>query len=203
MGKSFAKQASVADHAMSDLIPTERIESRIFIIRGQKVLLDRDLAEFYGGETRVLNQAVSRNLARFPEDFMFALTRDEIRNLSQFVISSGFKHSPRVLVFTEHGVAMLSGLVNSPRAIAVNVGIMRAFVRLRHLITSHADLARKLATIERTYDAQFKVVFDAIRELMTPPAPAKKGEMGFHTGIPSLKPKRAKTKHRALASTPA
>ena len=147
------------------------------------MLLDRDLAEFYGVETRALNQAVSRNLSRFPGDFMFALTRDEIRNLSQFVISSGFKHSPRVLVFTEQGVAMLSGLLNSPRAVAVNIGIMRAFVRLRQLIASHADLARKLAVIEKKYDAQFKIVFDAIRELMTPPAPVKKGEMGFHTLI--------------------
>ena len=174
-----------------------RIESRIFLVRGQKVLLDRDLADFYGVETRVLNQAVSRNIDRFPEDFMFKLTREEIRNLSQFVISSGFKHSPRVLVFTEQGVAMLSGLLNSSRAIAVNVGIMRAFVRRRQMIASHAGLARQLATLEKKYDAQFKIVFDAIRELMTPSAPTKKGEMGFHTLIkptPAGKPANRKVK---------
>lgn len=147
------------------------------------MLLDRDLAELYGVETRVLNQTVGRNSERFPDDFMFSLTRDEIRNLSQIVISSGFKHSPRVLVFTEQGVAMLSGLLNSPRAIAVNIGIMRAFVRLRQMVASNVDLARKLAALERKYDAQFKIVFDAIRELMTPLAPAKKGEIGFHTLI--------------------
>ena len=165
----------------------ERIESRIYVIRRQKVLIDRDLAELYGVETRTLNQAVGRNLERFPEDFMFSLTRDEIRNLSQFVISSGFKHAPRVSVFTEQGVAMLSGLLNSPRAIAVNVGIMRAFVRLRQMIATNADLARKLNALERKYDAQFKIVFDAIRELMTPPVAAKKGEIGFHTGITALR----------------
>ena len=131
---------------------------------------------------------------------MFSLTREEIRNLSQFVISSGFKHSPRVLVFTEQGVAMLSGLLNSPRAIAVNVGIMRAFVRLRQMIASSADLARKLATLERKYDVQFRAVFDAIRELMTPPASTAKKEIGFHTFIKptpaasGAKPKGRKSK---------
>ena len=163
------------------------------------MLLDRDLAELYGVETRVLNQAVNRNLGRFPEDFMFALTREEIRNLSQFVISSGFKHSPRVLVFTEQGVAMLSGLLNSPRAVAVNIGIMRAFVRLRQLVSSNVELARKLAALEKRYDVQFKAVFDAIRELMTPPAPAKGKEIGFHTLIkpaPATAPKLARSANR-------
>ncbi len=156
-------------------------------------MLDRDLAELYGVETRVLNQAVSRNRARFPDDFMFALTREEIRNLSQFVISSGFKHSPRVLVFTEQGVAMLSGLLNSSRAVAVNIAIMRTFVRLRELIASHADLARKLARLESKYDAQFKAVFDAIRELMSPTTPRQNREMGFHTAIASLRSPRKKS----------
>ena len=169
-------------------VPLERIESRIFLIRGEKILLDADLAELYGVEPKVLNQTVRRNLERFPADFMFELTRDEFANLrSQFVTSSlnygGRRYLP--LVFTEQGVAMLSGLLNSPRAIVVNIGIMRAFVRLRQLITSHGELARKLAVIEKKYDAQFRVVFDAIRELMTPPAPAKKREMGFHTLIKS------------------
>ena len=107
------------------------------------------------------------------------LTREEIRNLSQFVTSSGFKHAPRVLVFTEQGGAMLSGLLNSPRAVAVNIGIMRAFVRLRQMIASHATLARQLAALERTYAAQFKAVFDAIRELMTPPPARSRREIGF------------------------
>lgn len=174
------------------LLPAERVESRIFLVRGQKVMIDRDLAEFYGIETRVLNQAVRRNLGRFPEDFMFALTRDEIRNLSQIVISPGFKHSPRVLVFTEQGVAMLSGLLNSPRAVAVNIGIMRAFVRLRQMIAGHAELARQLTTLERKYDAQFKAVFDAIRELMTPSAgPAR--EIGFHATLRKSRKAKIKT----------
>lgn len=172
-----------------------RIESRIFHVRGQKVLLDRDLAELYGVETRILNRAVRRNGERFPADFMFALTREEIGRISQIGTSSGsLKFSKSVSVFTEQGVAMLSGLLSSPRAVAVNIGIMRAFVRLRQMIASHTDLARKLMAIERKYDAQFKVVFDAIRELMTPPGPAKKGEMGFHTGIPALHSRPAKSK---------
>lgn len=185
---SSAGQSGLPPVAATEFVPSGRIESRIYLVRGQKVLLDRDLAELYGVETRSLNQAVSRNADRFPEDFMFALSRDEIRNLSQIVISSGFKHSPRVLVFTDQGVAMLSGLLNSPRAVAVNIGIMRAFVRLRQMIALHSDLARQLAALERKYDAQFKIVFDAIRELMTPPASAKKREIGFHTLINPAKP---------------
>jgi hypothetical protein len=185
----------VLRNAATTLIPTERIESRIFLVRGHKVVLDRDLAELYGVETRILNRAVRRNAERFPGDFMFALTRQEIGRISQIGTSSGrLKFSKSVLVFTEQGVAMLSGLLNSPRAIAVNIGIMRAFVRLRQLISSNADLARKLAALERKYDAQFKMVFDAIRELMAPVAPEKIGEMGFHTGISLLSPKRAKIK---------
>jgi len=170
----------------ASLLPAERVERRILLVRGEKVLLDRDLAELYGVETRILNRAVRRNRERFPGDFMFALTRQEIERISQIGTSSGsLKFSKNVLVFTEQGVAMLSGLLNSPRAIAVNIGIMRAFVRLRQMIASHADLARKLAALERKYDAQFRIVFDAIRELMTPPVPAKKGEIGFHTLVRS------------------
>jgi hypothetical protein len=188
---SSARQSKASSPALVEAVPMERIEARIFLIRGQKVLLDRDLAEFYDVETRVLNQAVRRNVERFPEDFMFALTRDEIRNLSQFVISPGFKHAPRVLVFTEQGVAMLSGLLSSPRAVAVNIGIMRAFAHLRQMIAGHADLARKLAVLEKKYDEQFRAVFDAIRELMEPPAgPAR--EIGFHTLL--NKSRKAKSK---------
>lgn len=188
---------------MAAPIPIERIDSRILLVRGQKVLLDRDLAELYGVETRALNQAVRRNLERFPVDFMFALSREEIARISQIVISSDLKFSNNVNVYTEQGVAMLSSVLRSSQAVQVNIEIMRAFVRLRQMITSHVELARKLVTIERKYDAQFKVVFDAIRELMTPIVPAKKGEMGFHTRISSLKPKRATTSRRAFAPVPA
>jgi hypothetical protein len=174
--------------------PAGRIESRILLIRGEKVLLDSDLADLYGVETKVLNQAVQRNRERFPVDFMFQITRDEFANLRSQIVTSSLNYGGRrylPLVFTEQGVAMLSGLLNSPRAIAVNIGIMRAFVRLRQMIASHADLARKLAAIEKKYDAQFKIVFDAIRELMAPPAPVKKREMGFHALIKPAPPSPA------------
>lgn len=178
----------------SNLIPAERIERRILFVRGQKVLLDRDLAELYGVETRVLNQAVRRNIDRFPEDFMFALSREEILRISQTVTSSGqaeLKYSKSVLAFTEQGVAMLSGVLNSPQAVEVNIAIMRTFVQLRQWLSTHADLARKLASLERKYDEQFRAVFDAIRELMEPPTPAQKREIRFHTNLPepASKPK--------------
>jgi hypothetical protein len=163
---------------MKELIPVEMIEKKIYLLRGHKVMVDRDLAEMYGVETRVLNQAVRRNINRFPADFMFALTRDEIMDLSQIVISSRIKHAPNVFVFTEQGVAMLSSVLNSERAIQVNIAIMRAFVKLREMIATNKDLARRLDNLERKYDSQFKVVFDAIRQLMTPPAPKKK-PIGF------------------------
>jgi len=167
---------------MKGLVPIEIIERKIYLIRGHKVMIDRDLAEMYCVETRVLNQAVRRNIDRFPDDFMFPLTRDEIMNLSQIVISSRIKHAPNVFVFTEQGVAMLSSVLNSERAVQVNIAIMRAFVKLRELIATHKDLARKLSDIEKKYDAQFKVVFDAIRQLMTPPD-TKKKPIGFrHSG---------------------
>ena len=189
---SSADQSGSFVDSSADVIPSERIDSRIFLVRGQKVILDRHLAELYGTTTRLVNQAVRRNQARFPSDFMFVLSREEIARISQIETSSGLKYSKSVLAFTEQGVAMLSGLLSSPRAIAVNIGIMRAFVRLRQLIASHVDLARKLAALESKYDAQFKIVFDAIRELMAPSAPRKGRELGFHTGIPSLRPARAK-----------
>lgn len=183
----------------STLFPAERIERRILLLRGQKVLLDRDLAELYGVETRVLNQAVRRNIERFPEDFMFALSREETLRISQTVTSSGraqLKYSKSVLAFTEQGVAMLSGVLNGPRAVEVNVAIMRTFVQLRQLLLSDVDLARKLASLERKYDEQFRAVFDAIRELMEPVTPAEaRREIGFHTQMPgsATKPK-ARTK---------
>lgn len=161
-------------------IPAERIESRIYLLRGHKVMLSPDLAELYGVEPRALVQAVKRNLERFPADFMFQLSDQEFENLkSQIVISSwGGLRRATPYAFTEQGVAMLSSVLRSKRAVMVNVEIMRAFVRLRQMLSAHADLARKLAALEKKYDAQFKVVFDAIRELMTPPA-GKKRPIGF------------------------
>ena len=159
-------------------IPVERIEKSIYLIRGEKVILDRDLAELYAVETRVLNQSVRRNLERFPSDFMFELTRDEIVGISQFVTSSNLKFSKKVTAFSEQGVAMLSSVLRSKRAVAVNVQIMRTFVRLRQMLGSNAELAAKLENLEKKYDHQFKVVFDAIRELMTPLEPKRK-QIGF------------------------
>ena len=164
---------------MKTLVPQETIEQKIYFIRGRKVMLDHDLAALYGVETRVLNQAVRRNLDRFPEDFMFSLTREEIRNISQIVISSKIKHAPNVYAFTEQGVAMLSGVLKSKRAVRVNIEIMRAFVKLRQLLSSHAKLARKIDELEEKYDTQFKAVFDAIRKLMAEPEKPK-WRVGFH-----------------------
>ena len=179
-------KAPVAKDAKSLLVvPIEQIDSRILLIRGQKVLMDRDLAYLYGVEKRALNQAVKRNIERFPKDFMFTLTREEIGRISQIVISSdGLKFANNVNVFTEQGVSMLSGLLSSPRAVQVNIEIMRAFVRMRQMLTEHVDLARKLNALEKKYDKQFKVVFEAIRELMEPvdEEDAAK-EIGFHTLI--------------------
>ncbi len=162
-------------------VPAERVARAIVLVRGQRVLLDRDLAVLYGVETRVLNQAVRRNLARFPSDFMFALTREEIRNISQIVTCSTVKHARNVSAFTEQGVAMLSSVLKSERAIAVNIAIMRAFVRLRQMLASNVELARRLDDFEKKYDAQFKVVFDAIRELMALPEKARR-KIGFRVG---------------------
>lgn len=158
----------------------DRIERLIILVRGHKVMLDADLAELYGVQTKALNQAVKRNQSRFPSDFMFQLDQGEFENLrSQFVTSSqwGGRRIPPY-VFTEQGVAMLSSVLKSERAVHVNIEIMRTFVRLRQLLASNAKLARKLEMLERKYDAQFKVVFDAIRQLMVPPEPNKR-KIGF------------------------
>ncbi len=151
---------------MKEIIPLELIEKKIYLVRGQKVMLDRDLAELYGVETRALNQAVRRNMDRFPADFMFALDREEIRNISQFVISSKMKHAPSVLVFTEQGITMLSSVLRSKRAVQVNIAIMRTFVKMREMMATHKNLARKLEELEEKYDGQFQAVFDAIRLLI-------------------------------------
>jgi ORF6N domain len=144
-------------------------------------MLDADLAVLYGVSTKRLNEQVRRNRSRFPDDFMFQLTREEVRSLRSQIATSkqgrgGRRYAP--LVFTEQGIAMLSTVLNSERAIQVNIEIMRALVRLREMIATHKDLARKLEALERRYDAQFKVVFDAIRELMAPPE-SKKRKIGF------------------------
>jgi len=162
-------------------IPVERIEKAILLVRGQKVLLDRDLAVLYGVETRALNQAVRRNINRFPPDFMFELTREEIMRISQTVISSEIKYSKRVHAFTEQGVAMLSSVLKSERAIEVNSAIMRVFVRLREMMATHKELAFKLIELEERlegHDEQIQNIFEAIRQLMTPPEPARK-KIGF------------------------
>ena len=143
-------------------------------------MLDYDLAELYGVETKILNQAVKRNMKRFPGDFMFQLSFQEVRGLrSQSVTLKRGQHIKyRPYAFTEHGILMLSSVLNSERAVQVNIEIMRAFVKLREMLASHKDLALKLAEMEKKYDSQFKVVFDAIRELMTPPEP-KPRRIGF------------------------
>jgi hypothetical protein len=173
----------------SALVPPDRVTQAILLVRGQKVILDGDLANLYEVETKALNRAVRRNLDRFPEDFMFQLTTEEFTNLrfqsgtsnlrSQSGTSRWGGRRYRPYAFTEQGVAMLSSVLHSARAIRVNIEIMRAFVRLRQMLATHADLARKLAALERKYDAQFKVVFDAIRELMNPPEPNKERPIGF------------------------
>jgi hypothetical protein len=164
------------------IVSVADIESRIFLIRGQKVMLDADLAVLYGVETFNLNKAVKRNVDRFPEDFMFQLTKGELGEkgfeeadslrfqigMSKTSGRGGRRYLPHA--FTEQGVAMLSSVLNSKRAVQVNIAIMRAFVKLREMIASHKDLARRLDDLEMKYDQQFRIVFDAIRELMTPPA---------------------------------
>ena len=164
-------------------VPAERIERGILLIRGHKVMLSPDLAALYGVEPRALVQAVKRNSERFPKDFMFQLTRAEVADLkSHIVISSwgGARRAPPY-AFTEQGVAMLSSVLRSPRAVRVNIEIMRAFVRLRQWLASHADLARRLDELESKYDVQFRVVFDAIRELMAPPPAPPRKRIGFHS----------------------
>ncbi len=214
--------------ADSHLIPAARIERRILLLRGQKVLLDFQLAELYEVETKALNQAVKRNIERFPGDFMFQLTAEETEQIlrSQIVTSSDGKWSQAVtgpgakaskttkthptmrsqsvtasekrnirflpFAFTEQGVAMLSSVLRSSRAVQVNIAIMRTFVQLRQMLASSAELAGRLAALEAKYDEQFKVVFDAISELMAAPAPLAAGEMGFHTLMPARSARPAK-----------
>jgi len=162
-----------------ELIPQQIIESKIYLLRGRKVMLDKDLAVLYGVETFNLNKAVKRNIDRFPEDFMFQLNNEEFKNLIfHFGISSwgGTRNPP--YAFTENGVAMLSSVLNSKRAVQVNIQIMRTFTKIREMLITHKDLTKRLDELEKKYDVQFRVVFDAIRELMRP-VETKKRKIGF------------------------
>ena len=167
----------------SALVPVENIEQVIFQIRGQKVILDTDLARLYGVEKKILNKAMKRNVQRFPEDFVFRLRREELRTLRfHFGTSKSGRGGTRYLpyAYTEHGAIMAASVLNSPRAVQMSVFVVRAFVRLRHILASHVDLAKKLEELEKKYDAQFRVVFDAIRQLMKQPEPTKR-EIGFRS----------------------
>ena len=164
-----------------EVVPQQLIENKILIVRGKKVMLDRDLAMLYGVETRALNQAVRRNMKRFPEDFMFRLTAGEMKIWkSQIVISNkekmGLRRRP--YAFTENGVAMLSSVLNSDRAITVNIQIMRTFTKLREMLSTHKKLQQKIEKMEKKYDHQFKIVFDAIKELIESPQKPRK-RIGF------------------------
>ena len=174
---------------MKELIPIEIIENKIVMIRGEKVMLDISLAELYGVTTKRLNEQVKRNADRFPSDFAFQLTAEEWENLkmknntanrSQIATGSQKHRDPRFLpwAFTEHGAIMAANVLNSKQAVAMSVYVVRTFIRLRQMLTSNAEIARKLVALEKKYDSQFKIVFDAIRQLMTPPE-TKKKPIGF------------------------
>lgn len=180
---------------MSKIIIEEKIENKIYFIRGRKVMLDRDLARLYQVQTKSLNLAVKRNRIRFPEDFMFQLTKDEFlrcqigtsrmendRLRFQFETSKKGRGGSRYLpyAFTEQGIAMLSSVLNSRRAILVNIEIMRAFIKLRQMSASHEDLRRKIEDLEQRYDVKFKIVFKAIRKILQPPIRPRR-RIGFHS----------------------
>ena len=164
---------------MRRLSSVEKIENKIFQIRGRKIMLDKDLAALYEIETKQLTRQVRRNIKRFPEDFMFRLTKEEVLRCQ---IGTSKRGGRRYLPygFTEQGVAMLSSVLNSERAIKVNIQIMRAFVNLRRIALTYVGLKRKIEAIEKKYDAQFQIVFKAIKKLLEPP-PARKRKIGFHT----------------------
>ena len=181
---------------MAIILKPENVAQLVFLVRGEKVMFDADLAMLYGVEARALNQAVARNRKRFPADFMFQLTKKEFDNMwSQFVTTSGraIVHSSQTVMssrkhrgrayrpyaFTEQGVAMLSSVLRSSRAVEVNIAIMRTFVQLRRIMDTNRDLARKIESLEKKYDEKFAAVFAAIKQLIAPTAPAKK-RIGFH-----------------------
>ncbi len=177
---------------LMNMIPLERIERAILLIRGEKVMLDSDLADLYGVETKALNRAVKRNQNRFPPDFMFQLTAEESANLRCQIGTSSSGHGGRRYLpyaFTEHGALMLANVLNSERAAQTSVQVVRAFVRLPQCPASNAELARKLDALEKKCDRQFKVVFDTIRRMMSPPPETRRREIGFH-----VKPDEAKAR---------
>jgi phage regulator Rha-like protein len=169
---------------MDAIIPVEVIERRIYLIRGQRVMLDSDLAELYGVATKVLLQSVKRNISRFPEDFMFQLTKEEYDILRSQIVTSSSWGGRRYLpyAFTEQGVAMLSSVLKSEQGIKINIAIMRAFVKLREILSTSKELSHRLAQLERKiekHDDEIKAIFSAIRQLMTPPPETKKRKIGF------------------------
>ena len=168
---------------MAQTLTPDRIERSILFLRGEKVILDSDLAVLYEVPTKRLNEQVKRNADRFPADFMFQLTTQEFNSLRSQIatldIARGKHKKYLPYVFTEQGVSMLSSVLKSKRAVQVNIEIMRAFVRLRYFLSTHKELSRKLDELEKKYDAQFKIVFDALRALMEPPAQKRK-PIGFH-----------------------
>jgi hypothetical protein len=214
-GSNASKAKGLPAKKSTLAVTSARIERSIILMREQRVLLDSELALMYGVTTGALNQAVRRNIERFPDDFMFQLSEDEVALLhdaerpaggsrgranlkSQSVISSWGGSRSRPYAFTEQGVAMLSSVLRSRRAVDVNIEIMRAFVRLRGMLARHADLAQRLDELERKYDGQFRVIFDAIRALMEPPAtPARKSRIGFRA--PDEEPARARGARGAAA----
>lgn len=165
---------------MKHIIPAGFIERKILLVRGERVMIDTDLAELYGVETKRLNEQVRRNKERFPEDFMFQDATEKMEVVANCDHLSKLKFSPNLpYVFTEHGAIMAASVLNTPLAVEVSVQVVRAFVKLREMISTHKDLAKKLENLEKKYDSQFKLVFDAIRQLMTPPEPKKKRVIGF------------------------
>ena len=167
---------------LNNVVPVQQVENLIYLLRGQKVMTDSDLASLYGVPTKVLNQAVRRNKDRFPNDFMFQLSKLEFDGLMLQNATSSSSHGGRrklPYVFTEHGAIMVASVLNTALAVEVSVQVVRAFVKLREMISTHKDLAKKMEDLEKKYDSQFKMVFDAIRQLMTPPEPKKKKAIGF------------------------
>jgi phage regulator Rha-like protein len=167
-----------------EIVPVERIANQILLIRSQKVILDTDLAELYGVPTKVLNQAIKRNIDRFPEDFMFQLNQKEFNNLRSQIVTSKYRGGRRYLpyVFTEHGAIMVASVLNSPKAVEVSILVVRAFVKLREILSTHKELALKLDQLERKiaiHDDTIQSLITAIRELMEPPEPRKRA-IGFH-----------------------
>jgi len=174
------KSSKITKTGRADLLPVEIIANKILLIHGHKVMIDRDLAKLYGVEVKYLKRQVRRNIERFPKDFMFELSKDEFKNLRcQIVTSSwgGIRYLP--LAFTEQGVSMLSSVLNSKRAIQVNIQIMRTFAQMRQMMLSYKELKDKIEKMEGKYDKRFRIVFQALKQLLEPPKPKKTAKIGF------------------------